>query len=120
MTVTWVDPQTGEVWYRKGQCNHCGGCCSTYCPYLRFIALRDIKKGESFVGIGKQYGNMIAVCDVFDSDIVVKTGCVACTPQARKNFPSTPLVTPECCGYYWVNSEGKRWVRQEHDYTKGV
>jgi len=121
MTVTWKDPQTGEIWYRKGKCNHCGGCCTTWCPHLYFVALRDIKKGEVFRGTGIKYGNVLLKCDIFDKDITVNTQDVkGCSLKVRKEFPSSPLLTPECCGYYWVNKEGKKWKREEHDYSMGV
>ena len=120
MEVVWIDPQTGKRWIRKGKCIHCAHCCSTLCPHLYFVALRDIKKGEKFYGIGTTSGNLIALCDVFDKDVTVNMGnCVrGCSLRVRKSFPSSPLETPTGCGYYWVDEEGNRWKKP--DYRKGV
>jgi len=117
--VMWVDPQTGKKWYRYGKCNHCGFCCATTCPYLIMQALRDIKAGEKFKGTGEEKGNIIFLCEVFNQPITVNTGCVrGCSLEVRKEFPSSPLNTPECCSFYWLDEEGKKWVRP--DYSKGV
>ena len=119
MTIIWVDPQTGKKWIRKGKCNHCGFCCATTCPYLVIKALRDIKAGEKFKGVGEDKGNIIFLCEIFDKNITVNTGCVrGCSLEVRKSFPSTPLNTPECCGFYWEDEEGNKW--RKIDYSKGV
>jgi len=119
--IIWIDPQTGKKWYRRGKCKHCGGCCTTWCPYLYFEALRDIKKGEKFFGAGEDYGNILLKCAIFDKDITVNTPCIkGCTLKTRKEFPSSPLITPPKCGFYWVDEEGNKWRREEHDYSKGV
>ena len=119
--ITWIDPQTGKVWYRIGECNHCGACCVTTCPYLKIVALRDIKAGEEFKGVGKDSGNIIFLCEVFHEDVTVNTGCVrGCTLKARLEFPRTPLSTPKCCSFYWVDEEGNIWEREKQNYAKGV
>jgi len=119
MEVTWKDPQTGKVWRRIGKCNRCGGCCTTRCPYFKLVALRDIKKGEEIKEIGYSGGALIAVCEVFDKNIVVSKRGFRCTPEARKKFPYNPLCTPEGCGFKWVDEEGNLWEKQKHDYRLG-
>jgi len=118
-SIKWKDPHTGKIYIRKGKCNHCGACCSTCCPYLKIVALRDIKKGESFKGVGEDKGNIIMLCEIFDKPITVNTGCIrGCSLEVRKTFPRSPLVTPECCSFYWVDEDGKKWERK--DYSMGV
>jgi len=117
--VVWTDPQTGKKWYRVGECTHCGACCVTTCPYLVIVALRDIKNGERFKGVGKYSNNIMFLCEVYDKDVTVDTGCVrGCSLSVRQSFPDSPLSTPECCGYYWIDEEGNKWQRP--DYSKGV
>jgi len=119
--VQWVDPQTGKVWYRRGECTFCGGCCTTLCPHLKFTVLRDFHFDEGFYGVGKDKGNIIAVCDIFNEDVTVDAGCVrGCTLKVRKEFPSSPLNTVCGCAFYWVDEEGKKWTQENHDYRYGV
>ena len=117
--VSWTDPQTGKKWYRKGECTHCGACCSLWCPHLKWVALRDIKKGEVFSGTGVDSGNIRSFCDIFDNPVDVKTDCVQCKYSTRQEYPRDPLSTPKCCGYYWVDEGGKKWVRKEQHYELG-
>ncbi|MHA1795614.1 MAG: hypothetical protein ACTSUK_05845 [Promethearchaeota archaeon] len=118
--VLWTDAQTGEVYERRGTCSHCGGCCCVQCPYFQFIVLRDLKKGEVITGKDIGEGKEIkSHCLIFDKDIDVNLKGVKCPLRAREEFPSSPLVTPAYCTYYWVNVKtGKRWKKR--DYSKGA
>jgi len=119
--VIWKDPQTGKVWKRIGKCNHCGGCCTVFCPFFRWIALKDIKAGTvlSFKDLGDNKV-MKSYCTIFDTDKEVKLQCVQCRPDIRKNYPSNPLITPPLCGFKWVDEEGNEWRREKQDYRLGV
>jgi Fe-S-cluster containining protein len=77
---------------RMGECRRCGRCCDLFCPYLRWIANRDIKAGEIFqdTGIGQP---IMAICTANPK------------PKACADFPPDPWSTPEKCGYYWVEVE---------------
>jgi len=84
--------------YKKvGKCNRCGRCCDLHCPAFKFVALRDIRKGESFLP-GINEGAIKAVCLVFNANKTVHS----CTLEQRKGFPFAPTQTPPKCGYTWV------------------
>ena len=117
--VIWKDPQTGKVWKRIGECNRCGGCCTTLCPFFKLVALRDIKKNEEIKEIGISGGALMAVCEVFDKDIEVSKSGFRCDLKARQRFPSDPLHTPEGCSFKWIDEEGNLWRRDLHDYRLG-
>jgi len=84
--------------YQKvGECRRCGRCCDLHCPQLEWIALKEIKAGQSFES-GIDSGYIYAHCKAWDSPDQIGS----CTPDQRKNFPYNPWQTPPKCGFSWV------------------
>jgi len=74
---------------RVGECRRCGRCCDLHCPYFRWVANRDIKKGE--------------VIEETGIDAPIMAMCTADPkPEACAKFPTDPWQTPPKCGYKWV------------------
>jgi len=90
-----LDPH--KKYRRVGECRRCGRCCDLHCPHFKFMALRDIRAGETFQS-GKDYGYIMAICDIFDKDVTSN----GCTLHQRMNFPYDPFQTPPKCGFKWV------------------
>jgi len=75
-----------------GECRRCGRCCDLHCPYFRWIANREIKNEEIFIGTGIDFPIM-ALCTADPK------------PEMCINFPSDPWQTPAKCGYFWIEVE---------------
>jgi len=92
---------------KAGECRHCGRCCDPRCPYLKFIALRNIEEGEVLNpsrDFGEDKGNLKAVCEIWGTDLIWHH----CNPIGRKKFPDHPKLRYPNCGYYFVDEEGKK------------
>ncbi|MEM2284555.1 MAG: hypothetical protein QXL29_08140 [Zestosphaera sp.] len=88
-----------EKYVKVGECRRCGRCCDLHCPHFKWVALRNIKAGETFES-GKDAGYIAAYCDIYDQPITSN----GCTPEQRKNFPFNPHQTPPKCGFKWVKA----------------
>ena len=74
---------------RVGECRRCGRCCDLHCQFLRWLATRDIKRGEEFVDTGIGYP-IIVIC------------LADLKPEMCADFPTSPPQTPPKCGYSWI------------------
>lgn len=87
---------------KVGNCNRCGKCCNIMCKHFTWIALRDIKKGESFVS-GLKAGVIKAYCSVFNTYVIEG----ACTRYLRQNFPFDAIQRSPKCGYVFVEEKSE-------------
>ncbi len=85
---------------KTGECDRCGKCCGLHCPFFSWIALRDIKKGESFAS-GLKAGAIKAHCSIFNTYIIEGS----CTRYLRLNFPFNAIQRPPKCGYTFVEAK---------------
>lgn len=86
-----------KKYIRIGECRRCGRCCDLHCPRLKWVAMKDIKAGETFE-TGKDLGYVYAYCEIFDQPITEGS----CTLEQRKGFPFNPWQVPPKCGFKFV------------------
>jgi len=86
------DPHRKYV--KVGNCRRCGRCCDLHCPQFKWVALKDIRAGETFKS-GIDVGFIKAVCEIFDKPITEGS----CTLEVRKGFPFNPGQVPPQCGF---------------------
>jgi len=83
---------------RVGECLNCGNCCVGGCELLQFKAARKIEKGE-VISTPKDFRKF---CLAYNP---LSYGHQQYLEQGCDRFPTSPLSTPNGCGYHWELDE---------------
>ena len=89
-TLLTYDPH--KKYKRASECRRCGRCCDLHCQYLRWVANWDVPKGQVFSDTGEGHP-FEAICLANPK------------PEMCANFPTSPVQTPEKCGFRWILEE---------------